>query len=98
MPQRMLQLLDELDALGFNNDDYRLIHHWGEKARISSMVSHCNKLIESGGSFRGSHNNECVKRRLEYVLRAYQEGDLSRPAKPGVFRALCLDAKRVIPR
>ena|SRR5271155_879642 len=92
-PQRTVELLNELETLGFTNDSFWRLHHFrenGEKDTIGSHKSYC----EQRGSFQDNSNNERVQVRLEIILkyyRAYHNGN------PGMFPRLADAAYCMVP-
>ncbi|WP_143435790.1 hypothetical protein [Hydrogenophaga sp. IBVHS2] len=67
-PKRALFLLDELQALGFTDKAFGVLHHFGPKERIQSFRNYCEtrpKAFQAGGT------NAAVVQRLEMVLRMY---------------------------
>ena len=94
MPRRCVQLLDRLAALGFTDQDFRLLHHFAETETIHGFRTYCYKTE----SFRPLSNNEHVKERLEHVPAAFIGGGYKAPAQPGVFHQLCQGALREIPK
>src|SRR6266404_5749070 len=72
-PRRSIELLDQLEALGFTNDAYRLLHHSrarGWKDSIARHRAYCEKV----SSFQRDGDAERDQRRLEFVLRKYVAG------------------------
>jgi len=72
-PNRALRLLDELEALGFTDKAFGVVHHFGTKEKIRSFRNYCEtrpKVFRAGGA------NAAVVQRLEAVLRMYWGGGL----------------------
>jgi len=93
MPKRTVDLLDQLSALGFSDDDFRIIHHMS-KATISRHQDYCKQR----GAFEAAANNKEVRERLELVFNIFRAGWFTAPAKPGVFRGLAQAAVAQIPK
>jgi hypothetical protein len=94
MPQRTIELLDQLSALGFTDEDFRVVHHFDRDASIRSMRAYCERRV----SFHEDRTNQRVRERLEIVLAAFTAGRFSQPVKAGVFQALCEAAVREVPK
>jgi hypothetical protein len=63
MPKRTIELLDQLEGLGFSNDDFRALHHFDLERRrepIQDMRDYCEKV----GAFHDDGTNERVRERL----------------------------------
>jgi hypothetical protein len=85
-PKRTIELLDELEKLGFNDWAFARLHHFrinGERATIEVHRRHCEGI----GSFRRDGEDEVVQRRLELVIDAYRKGGF-RSGRSDVFAAL----------
>jgi len=93
MPRRTIDLLDQLSALGFTDDDFRVIHHMSD-ATIARHRNYCKTV----GEFETEANNQKVRERLELTLNAFRAGWFRAPAKPGVFRCLAEAAVAEIPK
>lgn len=86
MPQKTLQLLDQLTELGFTDEAFCRLHHFRVKGRnvtIDRFRRYCEELTEG---FQADQNNELVQRRLRLVLDAYNAG--FRSSNSEVFCAL----------
>jgi hypothetical protein len=95
MPQRTIQLLDELSSLGFTDGDFRILHHLKSKDEtVGGMRAYCMTI----GSFRDGSPNERVRARLQFVLTKIRAEKHPAPAPPGIFRALCNEAVAKIPK
>jgi hypothetical protein len=93
MPKRTIELLDQLSALGFSDDDFRVIHHMAN-ASIRSMRIYCQRIDE----FQADGTNQMVRERLELVLALFKAGHFMAPAKPGVFSGLAQSALAEVPK
>lgn len=92
-PQASIAILDELRQHGFDNQAFRLIHHFGEKADIQVHLDYCSKVE----GFQRDGQNERVHQRLGALLAAFKCGAFTSPARPGVFEGLAIAAKREFP-
>jgi hypothetical protein len=94
-PDRTLELLDRLQALGFPDQAFAHLHHSrarGWRGLISAHRRYCARV----GEFQADGDNHRVERRLELVLNAYEHGGFgSRRAE--VFVALADAAFAEIP-
>lgn len=93
MPQRTIQLLDQLEALGFTDDDFAIVHHSASGETIHGMRVYCEQTTQ----FQQGGTNEKVRERLEFVLAAFKGGRYGHPARAGVFEHICEAAVRQIP-
>jgi hypothetical protein len=84
MPKRTIELLDQLSALGFSDNDFRVIHHFAGEASITGMRGYCDET----DSFRNDGTNQRVRERLKIVLAAFAEGGFSRRKAGGVSHAV----------
>ena len=77
-PKRTLELLDELNELGFNDEAFWRLHHFRhrKKETIASFRSYCEKLCEKNSAFMPAGTNERVHERLALVLKTYRERGL----------------------
>lgn len=94
-PKRSLELLDQLEELGFNDEAFARLHHFRLKNRrdyISAHRRYCEKIT----SFKDDGENEGVQRRLARVLHAYRAGSF-KSNDPRVFAALADAAFYEIP-
>ncbi len=72
-PRRAIELLDELESLGFATPAFRILHHFGDRGeKIHSFRSYCERVQE----FREGTNSDVV-RRLELVLAMYRGAGLT---------------------
>jgi hypothetical protein len=80
--QSALQLLDELEVLGFNDNAFSRLHH--DHDTITPFRNYCiNKIQE----FTPDGTNHNVQRRLQLVLNAYRAG-VFQSGREEVFLAL----------
>jgi hypothetical protein len=91
-PQETIRLLDELVDLGFSNDAFHVLHHFGDDATIHAHRVYC----EAHESFRANSNNELVQKRLRLVRNSYKAGGF-RSGNPEVFVALARAASHELP-
>jgi len=85
-PQDTILLLQKLEALGFDDSGFALLHHFRESGKnetISSHRSYCNSV----SAFNNESNNEKIQRRLNLVLSAYSMGGFI-SGSPKVFNKL----------
>jgi hypothetical protein len=66
---RTIQLLDQLEALGFTNADFQALHHRGKATTIRAHRKYIVGLTQ-GVQLNGT--NAEVERRLEQKLRELQ--------------------------
>jgi hypothetical protein len=91
-PKKTIWLLDELELLGFTDQAFHALHHFGHEATISRHRAFC----KAHDNFQADGNNELVLKRLRMVLAAYKAGGF-RSGKPEVFVALAEATSREIP-
>jgi len=96
-PRRSVELLDELEALGFTNEAFRRLHHsrvrnWRKPDSISRHRSYC----EGRSSFQRDGDAERDQRRLEFVLQKYRAGGFP-PGRLDIFNQLADAAFAEIP-
>jgi len=95
MPQRSIALLERLEAAGFTDDDFRIIHHMPH-ITIRAHIDYCSK--SRTGSFAGdSSTNTLVRQRLVLVAGAFFGGGFEEPARSGVFSGLASAALSEVP-
>ena len=82
-PQRSLELLDALQASGFGDEAFAVIHHHKEPMKIDAHRRYCTMLIEGGDDFK-TNNNRLVQQRLSMILTMYRSAGLS-SGKEAVF-------------
>jgi hypothetical protein len=94
-PRRSIEILDQLEAIGFTNEAYQLLHHSrtrGWKDTISRHRAYCEKV----SSFQRDGDAERDQRRLEFVLEKYLAGGY--PAgRSEIFETLANRAFEEIP-
>ena len=94
-PQVTLNLLNRLCPIGFGDDAFAQLHHFGRRyanVRISRHRRHCTSVLARTGRFRGDTNPR-VQERLEWVLNEYQTGRYT----PKDFPRLAAAAMAAIP-
>jgi hypothetical protein len=96
MPKRTLELLEQLEALDFKDDDFSIINH-NPSGNIERRREYCRERILGTGRFDPDKGYEKDRYRLEIVLAAFLGRNGHRPANPGEFRTLCQEAVRLIP-
>jgi hypothetical protein len=94
MPQKTVELLDSLEPLGFDDDAFRIIHHFPEDRHPSIKVhrEYCCGL--STGLFR-TRTNDLVRKRLQIIMDSFEGGKFSNRA---VFVKLAEAAVLEIPK
>jgi len=94
-PKDTLKLLDQMEALGFNDDAFWLLHHFRERKHetIGSFRRYCS----DHQAFQKNGNNQLVHERLKFVSTCYQELNLS-PGQTQDFVKLAEEAFLVIPK
>ncbi len=85
-PKITVELLDELEDLGFNNDAFAALYHFKEKGRADTIAEHRVYCIEQE-IFPNESLNARVQQRLSLVLNAYKLGGF-KSRKAEVFRCL----------
>ena len=85
-PKVTVELLDNLEDLGFNNDAFAALYHFKEKGRADTIAEHRAYCIENE-SFPDESLDARVQQRLSLVLNAYKLGGF-KSRKPEVFRCL----------
>ena len=63
-PQRTLDLLDQLEALGFDDSAFSSLHHYRLKGVADTVKKH-RDYCKTQNSLRSNDSNEEVQRRLE---------------------------------
>ena len=94
MPKRTIQLLDHLEALGFNDEHLSRVHHFERGVSVRRMRVYCEKTE----SFQAGGTNERVRKRLEIVLKSLLAGGYSTPAGCDTLRGLCTAALSEVPK
>lgn len=90
---RTIELLDELQGLGFTDHAFGHLHHFRATRGVYDTIDAHRKYVMKHTFVRGT--NEKVQRRLELVLNAYKSGSFKRGAP--VFLALAQAAVEEIP-
>jgi methylglyoxal synthase len=76
--RRSLELLDELEQLGFDDAAFGLLHHFrATRDHMDTMARH-RQYCREHESFRAGDTNEKVQKRLELVVNAYRAGPFNR--------------------
>ena len=94
-PQRSIELLDQLEGLGFTNEAFQLLHHSrvrGWRDTIARHRAYCAQV----SSFQRDGDAERDQTRLEFVLQRYRAQRLP-PGRSDVFVALANAAFAEIP-
>ena len=92
MPRETLRLLDVLERVGFSNEEFRQVHHFGEKANINTHRKYCEDVKKG---FQAEGENEKVKARLAIIVRCIGAGG---PAKrPSDWRVCIRKALEQVP-
>jgi len=84
--KRTIELLDELEKLGFNDWAFGRLHHFRTNGKRATIETH-RKYCENIGFFQRRGESEVVERRLELVLDAYRKGGFQ-SGRSDVFAAL----------
>lgn len=85
-PHRTIELLNELQRLGFDDGAFSRLHHFRLKGRRDTIEAHRKYVVERG-ELRDGDSNEELQRRLEMVLKAYRGAGFT-SGSPFVFAAL----------
>ena len=93
--KRTIELLDELEALGFDDHAFGHLHHFRATRGVYEAIATHRKYLEKTTRFREGGTNEKVQQRLELVLKAYKAGPFKR--RGPVFLALAQAAVEEIP-
>lgn len=72
-PATTLELLHELETLGFSDRAFSIIHHFEKPEKIASHRKYCEMLREEDARFR-TRSNQLVQQRLELLLRIFRAG------------------------
>lgn|GEM_PF-1831398 len=78
-PKSVLSKIKELEHLGFNDDHFQFIHHWGNlKGKDSSLESH-KAYLKSVRSYQVASNNFKIAEKLAKCLTLAKsvEGDIN---------------------
>jgi hypothetical protein len=87
-PKQTIKLIEHLKALGFDDEAFRLLHHF--QGSMNSFERHARIVT----SFHEDGNNHRVRNRLEFVLGSCTNG---LPPKGEIFASLARESKRRIP-
>ena len=93
--KRTIELLDELESLGFDDHAFGHLHHFRVLRGVYDTITAHRKYVEKHTYLLADGNNEKVQRRLELVLNAYKAGPFKRGAP--VFLALAQAAVDELP-
>ena len=75
-PNNTLDIIQELEKLGFLDSHFQLIHHWGRnKGKDSSLKSHKNYLARPSSSYRVNGTNYIIALKLEACLEQAKIAD-----------------------
>jgi hypothetical protein len=94
-PNKAVDLLSQLEVLGFDNQAFWRLHHRrlnGQKDTIDAFRNYCRKIE----GFKPGENNELVVKRLGFVLDCYRAADLP-PGNAGAFVALAEASFKTVP-
>jgi hypothetical protein len=94
-PSKTLELLAELEALGFDDSAFSVMHHFAKPVRIARHRGYCEMLQREGGAFR-TNSNRLVQRRLAMVLAMYKAGNFASGSSE-VFQHLAHAAVAEVP-
>lgn len=94
--KRTLELLDDLEKLGFENSAFAQLHHFRVTRGIDDTIEAHRKYCGEHLSFQPGGLNDKVQLRLALVLSAYLCGRFSSGRKE-VFVALAKAAVEEIP-
>ena len=94
-PARTLELLRRLEAHGFDDSAFSLLHHFPDHS-IRAHAAYCKKRSESNSHFEEGGTNSMVQHRLEIVLSAYEGGGFA-VRLPELFRLLSRAALVEVP-
>ena len=93
--KRSVELLDDLERLGFNNTLYRQIHHI-KNDTINSHKAYCNKSPKM--EFAQRSNNALVQLRLLHIHdQIVPQGDADRLVDTQMFQRLVNEALKRYP-
>lgn len=94
-PRRTLDLLDQLEALGFDDKAFAKLHHHRLKG-INDTIRKHRDYCKTQDNLRANDSNEEVQRRLELVLKAYTAAGFN-SGSTEVFAALAEAAFNELP-
>jgi hypothetical protein len=97
MPQRTLQLLDELTSpdVGMTDNEFQQLHQFGRRGRRPTIRRHreyCEDLARRGGAFQPDANNERTRERLRTALERIRAGATWPEAIDAALRAVPIAA------
>ena len=79
-PRKSLELLKALQAAGFTDDAFSVIHHHTPPMTMEAHGRYCAMLAEDGDNFK-TINNRLVQQRLEMILTMYRSAGFSSGSK-----------------
>ncbi|MFP5475934.1 MAG: hypothetical protein ACLGJD_20000 [Gammaproteobacteria bacterium] len=94
-PKRTIELLDELQLEGFNDQAFGLLHHFRVTRQQMDTIEKHRKYCLQRERLHAGGTNEKVQKRLQLVLNAYRAGPFRGGA--AVFELLAEAAVREIP-
>lgn len=94
-PQETLRLIEKLEALGFTDSAFALLHHSRVRGWHGTIAGH-RQYCAKTGEFQADRENERVQRRLALVLAAYAGGPFQ-SGSSAVFSALAEAAFAEVP-
>ena len=94
-PAKSLELLDALEASGFDDKAFSVIHYHKEPMTIEAHRRYCSMLSEDGDEFK-TINNRLVQRRLTMILTMYRSAGF-RSGKDSIFVFLAKAALTELP-
>lgn len=94
-PRVTVDLLKRLCELGFDNREFRVVHHFAD-ASLMAHVSYCKDRVTS---FKTDDTNAKVQARLGLVLRSYERSGFASAAnRKAVLLALACAAVAEVPK
>lgn len=97
-PEHTIELLDQLEELGFTDASFGLVHHLTRKGTKRETTRGMRRYCETRpADFQPDGNNDRLRRRLEFVLHSYREVFGLPAGKTAVFDALADAAYLGIP-
>lgn len=85
-PQRTIELLEQLQSLGFDDAAFAKLHHFRLSGKNDTIAKH-RKYVLQQANLRENDSNEEVQRRLALVLTTYRNGGFTSRSS-SVFQAL----------
>ena len=95
-PKRTVDLLDELQDLGFGDEAFAHLHHWWENGKRETIKHHKGYCEKMKTTFRVDDSNARVQRRLEMVRSKFKDSPI-RDRNPTAFVHLADEAYRLVP-